>query len=92
VADASGLSVHLQGDAFWRFIRGGYVPPWQPDSWAQNEVVIDALAAAAVTYADGGYLVVLDGIVGPWFLDRLLARADAVRSSVATGKMRVSSP
>ena len=36
--------------------------------------MIDALAAAAITYATGGYHVVLDGIIGPWFLDRLLRR------------------
>jgi hypothetical protein len=50
--------------------------PWQPESQAQNAVVIDALASAAITYARGGYHhVVLDGITGPWFLDRLLRRA-----------------
>ena len=36
--------------------------------------MIDALASAAITYATGGYHVVLDGIIGPWFLDRLLRR------------------
>ena len=30
--------------------------------------------SAAITYATGGYHVVLDGIIGPWFLDRLLRR------------------
>ena len=77
VADAVDPSVHLPADDFWRFIRTGYVAPWQPESQAQNIVVIDALAAAAMTYAVGGYHVVLDGLVGPWFLDRLLASAGA---------------
>jgi hypothetical protein len=31
-------------------------------------VVIDVLAQAAEGYARGGYFVVLDGIIGPWFL------------------------
>ena len=38
-------------------------------------MVIDAVASAAITYAMGDYHVVLDGIIGPWFLDRLLVRA-----------------
>jgi len=37
--------------------------------------VIDALSSGAAIYAAGGYHVVLDGIIGPWFLNRLLARA-----------------
>ena len=74
VADAFDPSVHLPADDFWRYIRTGYAAPWQPQSQAQNTVVIDALASAAITYARGGYHVVLDGIIGPWFLDRLLRR------------------
>jgi len=77
LADAFDPSVHLRGDEFWRFIQTGYIAPWRADSHAQNAVVIDALASAAVAYAVGGYHVVLDGIVGPWYLDRLLARAAA---------------
>lgn len=56
--------------------------PWRADSGAQNVVVIDALPGAAVTYAVGGYHMVVDGIVGPWCLDRLLARAAAGRVEV----------
>jgi len=61
VAGAFDLSVHLPADDFWRFIRAGYAAPWRPESQAQNAVVIDALASAAMTYATGGYRVVLDG-------------------------------
>ena len=75
VADVLDPSVHLPADEFWRFIRSGYVAPWRPESRAQNAIVIDAVSSGAVIYAVGGYHVVLDGIIGPWFLDRLLARA-----------------
>jgi len=75
VADALDPAVHLPADEYWRFIRTGYIAPWRPESQAQNATVIDALSSGAVTYAAGGYHVVLDGIIGPWFLDRLLARA-----------------
>jgi hypothetical protein len=34
----------------------------------QNDIVIQAAAAAAGRYASGGYMTVYDGVVGPWFL------------------------
>ena len=51
VADAFDPSVHLPADDFWRFIRTRHAAPWQAESQAQNAVVIDALASAAMTYA-----------------------------------------
>jgi 8-oxo-dGTP pyrophosphatase MutT (NUDIX family) len=38
---------------------------------------MDLVTDAAAGYADAGYVVVWDGIVGPWFLDRVLARLAA---------------
>ena len=73
VADHLDHSVLIVGDDFHHAIRRGYVPPWQAESEPQNEVVIDATAAAAAAYARGGYLVVVDGIIGPWFLERWLS-------------------
>ncbi|OZM74806.1 shikimate kinase [Amycolatopsis antarctica] len=69
LAGAAEHGVHLHADDFWHFIRGGAVPPYLPEAHAQNAVVLDVLAGAALRYASGGYLVVCDGIVGPWFLD-----------------------
>ncbi|HSK34539.1 MAG TPA: AAA family ATPase [Propionicimonas sp.] len=77
---ASGASVptvHLVTDLFYRSIRTGFVLPFLPESQRQNEVVIDAIVGTAATFALGGYDVVVDGIVGPWFLPpfrTLLAR------------------
>ncbi len=42
----------------------------------RNQVVVDALAAAARAYARGGYFVVLDGIIGSWFLERVRIAMD----------------
>ena len=70
VADHFDSSVLLVGDDFHHSIRRGYIPPWEAESEHQNEVVINATAAAAAAYASGGYLVVIDGIIGPWFLER----------------------
>jgi len=61
--------VHLHADDFWHFIKAGSIPPWQPEAHGQNAVVIDVLAGAAARYAKGGYFVLVDGIIGPWFLD-----------------------
>jgi hypothetical protein len=60
--------VHLHADDFWHFIKSGRVEPFLPESHAQNAVVLDALSSASRAYAAGGYLVVVNGIVGPWFL------------------------
>jgi chloramphenicol 3-O-phosphotransferase len=60
--------VHLHADDFWHFIKNGAIPPYLREADEQNAVVIDVLARAAETYASGGYFVILDGIIGPWFL------------------------
>jgi cytidylate kinase len=65
---ASIPTVHFVTDMFYCAIRSGYVPPYLPEAQRQNEVVIDAIVATVGTYARGGYNVVVDGIVGPWFL------------------------
>ena len=41
-------------------------------------MVVDALTAAALTFAQRGYLVALDGVVGPWFLGPWQAANDFV--------------
>lgn len=60
--------VHLHADDFWHFIKNGAVAPYLPEAHEQNAVVVDVLAKVAEGYARGGYFVVLDGIIGPWFL------------------------
>jgi cytidylate kinase len=72
VADTYDLCVLLHGDDFFHCIHRGYIPPWQPESDDQNQIVIDAMAAAAISYALGGYAVIVEGIVGPWLLERWL--------------------
>lgn len=64
--------VHLHSDDFWHFIKAGAITPWQPEAHGQNATVMDVLAGAAARYAEGGYFVLVDGIIGPWFLDAFL--------------------
>lgn len=62
------LSAHMHSDDVYGYIVKGFVEPWRPASLHQNTVVVEALAASAVRFVRGGYLVVMDGVVGPWFL------------------------
>lgn len=62
--------VHLHSDDFWGYIKHGMIPPYLPEAHGQNGVVMDVLARVVEGYARGGFFVVLDGIVGPWFLPR----------------------
>ncbi|MFZ4508203.1 MAG: AAA family ATPase [Fimbriimonas sp.] len=62
--------VHIHSDDFWGYIRFGLIEPWLPESNAQNQVIMNALSHVAEEFALGRYLVILEGIIGPWFLDR----------------------
>lgn len=69
LAEVSGApKVHLHSDDFWHFIKHGAIPSYLPEAHEQNAVVMDVLAGVAEGYAKGGYFVVVDGIIGPWFL------------------------
>jgi hypothetical protein len=61
-------SVLIRGDAFYRFLDQGAVPPWLPEATEQNRVVIRASGAAAGRFVTGGYEAVFDGVLGPWWL------------------------
>jgi cytidylate kinase len=69
-------TVHLTTDLFYRSIRAGFVLPFLPEAQRQNEVVVDAIVGTVATFARGGYDVVVDGIVGPWFLPPFRAAAE----------------
>ena len=71
-------SVNMQTDDFYHYLSKGAIPPHLPESNKQNLVVIEAFLEAAKRYARGGYDVIVDGIVGPWFLEpwKALAQED----------------
>ena len=81
LAQKRDLAVHLEADFFWRSVRKGWIAPWLPESWDQDATVLRAVAAAAVAYASGNYPVIVDGVVGPWFLDSF--RNDAKAANIA---------
>lgn len=70
--------VHLHSDDFWHFIKNGAIPPYLPEVDEQNAVVMDVLAGVAERFAKSGYFVVVDGIIGPWFLQPFKAVAPSL--------------
>ncbi|MDK1474136.1 AAA family ATPase [Streptomyces sp. 549] len=69
--------VHLHADDFWANIVHGAVSPYRPEADAQNATVVRVLAGAAAGYAADGYQVLVDGVIGPWFLPPIRQAAEA---------------
>ena len=79
LAERFERSVHVESDAFFHFVRSGFIEPWKHGSRPQNDVVMQAIGEAAAAYAEGGYLTILDGIFIPGFYfepvrDRFVSR------------------
>lgn len=93
LAGRAEQAVHLEADAFFRFISSGYVEPWKPESHAQNEIVMQVVASAASSYAAAGYFTIVDGIVIPaWFLDPLSSALKAAGYQAAYAVLRAPLP
>ncbi|MFC7487796.1 AAA family ATPase [Knoellia pratensis] len=69
-------AVHLHTDDFWRAIASGVIPPYLPEADTQNQVVLRVIQGAAATYAAGGFVTVIDGVIGPWMLHHFAAADD----------------
>lgn len=65
VAKAFDPSVLVRADDLMLSIVNGWVEPWLPESAHQNEVLGAAVAAEAIQFATGGYMVVVDGTFFP---------------------------
>lgn len=75
LADSTSKSVLVEGDTFFGFLGNGAIDPWLSESHDQNVVVTKAAARATGEFVAGGYRVVYDGVIGPWFLDAFVAAA-----------------
>lgn len=102
---AGSRKVHLHTDDFWAYIKHGHVEPWLPEAAAQNQTVMAVAAAAAERYALGGYFVIVDGVIGPWFIEAFTrlavpthylvlrtSREDAIRRCQQRGGTTLSDP
>jgi predicted kinase len=89
LAAKSQRAVHIESDQFFRFIQGGYVEPWKPESHEQNTTVMHIVAKAAAAYADAGYFTIIDGIILPrWFFVPLRDSLRAAGCSVSYAVLR----
>jgi cytidylate kinase len=75
LAESMPTSVLVEGDAFFGFLANGALEPWLPEAHDQNTIVTRAAARAAGEFARGGFSVVYDGVIGPWFLDVFMTAA-----------------
>ena len=69
VAEHFNPSVCIESDWFWTTITNGFVKQWLVEADLQNQTVIRSFVAAAARMVVGGYSTVLEGIIGPWYLD-----------------------
>ena len=69
IAARHELSVHLPTDDFQAWIARGFIEPWRAESFHQNTVIFTVAAASADRFAQGGYEVVVDGVLGMWGLE-----------------------
>lgn len=67
LAKSRPQGLHFDSDLFYRFPTT-LIDPTRPESRHQNTVIMRAVGRSARTFAEGGYQVILDGVVGPWFL------------------------
>jgi thymidylate kinase len=89
IASQASRSVCIESDWFWTTIVNGFLPPWEPVSNRQNEVAIRSAVAAAARMASGGYRTVVEGIIGPWYLDIV---GEELRSGAVSGGYVVLRP
>lgn len=75
LADSTPRSALVAGDAFFGFLANGAIDPWLPESHEQNTVVTRAAGKATGEFVAGGFSVVYDGVIGPWFLDTFVTTA-----------------
>ncbi len=61
-------AAHLDTDHFFNAIAKGFIEPWRTESQAQNNTLTRSIAAAALELAKGDFEVIVDGVIGPWFL------------------------
>jgi len=62
-------AMHFHTDDHYGYILKGYIEPWLPEASKQNTTIIEAFVASIKELAIGGYEVIVDGVIGPWFLE-----------------------
>jgi nicotinamide riboside kinase len=73
-------SVHLHADDFFHALKVGRLRGWEEGATSQHEIVFEAVAKAAATYAAGGYFVVVDSFIRPRYFS-------LVKNTIANGQI-----
>lgn len=87
--DEGANPLHLLTDTFYSFPLT-VIPPEKPEAKEQNEIMARAMAASALAFAQGGYRVILDGVIGPWMLPVYLRSFRKMQGSLAYVVLRSS--
>jgi predicted kinase len=91
VAARLDRAVRIESDAFFHFIESGYIEPWKTEAHQQNQVVMEIVAGAAISYAQAGYPTILEGILIPgWFFEPVRDRLRGAGLDVSTVILRPS--
>ena len=80
-SDAGGRPLHLLTDHFFSF-PVSVISPERPEAHEQNVTLSKAISAAATSFAEGGYHVIIDGVIGPWMLPHYLGTLKGTVSSL----------
>ena len=72
-------TVHLETDDVYAWIRMGFTQPWKPGSLRQNLMATRAAARAATAFAEEGFGVFIDGVIGPVHLPVYVDELKAAR-------------
>jgi len=70
IALSPGPIAHIEGDRFWSFLAKEAAGS---SRFKRFKTTMRAMTAAALPYALGGYEVILDFSIPPWFIDSVLA-------------------
>jgi chloramphenicol 3-O-phosphotransferase len=92
VAGRHEQGVCIESDWFWSTIVNGFISPWESGSDHQNRIVLRSFVAATSAFAQGGYPVVLDAVVGPWYLDLVTEELQGTEVDVHYVVLRPSLP
>ena len=84
-------AVHLKSDDFLHAIESGYIDPWKPESNEQNDVVMQVVGDAAVSFAKARYVTIVEGVILPgWYYEPLVSRIRSEGIEVDTVVLRPS--
>ena len=90
VAARAQRSVHLESDEFFHVIRSGFIDPMEPASH-DHHVVMQAVGEAALTFAQAGYLTIVEGILSPgWFYEPVRDRLQRAGLNISTVILRAA--